>query len=33
MTGVDNPLKLWGYWTESRQIFTRCSQIIADKPF
>ena len=23
-------LKLWGYWTESHQISTRCTEMIAD---
>jgi len=27
-----HPLKLWSYWTEVHQIFTRCSQIIVDEP-
>jgi len=25
-------LKLWSYWTEVKQIFIRCSQIIVDEP-
>jgi len=28
---ADGPLKLRVYWTESRQIFTRCSGIIEDE--
>jgi len=32
MHAVD-PLKLRGYWTKSRQIFTWYSQIIADETF
>jgi len=24
----DDPRKLWGYWTESHQIYTQCREII-----
>jgi len=27
------PLKFWSYWTDVHQMFTRCSMIIANKPY